>query len=81
MDLTNAKNLPYLPFMRPTLKPELDDTAKRIKEMREAHKAQGAPFPPMKNDLLLRTMKGEKADSLPIWIMRYRNPPPNITPP
>lgn len=28
------------------------------------------PFPPMRNDLILRTAKGEEVDRAPVWVMR-----------
>jgi len=30
----------------------------------------GKPFPPLKNDLILRAARGEKTESVPVWAMR-----------
>merc|ERR1712188_73512 len=30
----------------------------------------GEPFPPLKNDVLLRAARGERTDRSPVWVMR-----------
>jgi len=56
--------------MRPVLQAELQDTATKVREMREAHKKLNAEFPPMKNNSILRVLRGESLTPPPMWMMR-----------
>lgn len=32
--------------------------------------SEAIPFPPLKNDLILRAARGEKTERAPVWVMR-----------
>lgn len=58
-------DLPFIPLIPPTASPTLSPHKTLTYIMSEA-----IPFPPLKNDLILRAARGEKTERAPVWVMR-----------